>query len=126
MPFYQTEIAQTVIACVIEVHRGLGPGLLESAYRHCLAHEFDLRRIEFGREVALPLVYKGRPLDCGYRCDFLINRELLLEIKAVDQLLPVHSAQVLSYLKLLGLRQGLLINFNVPRLVDGLKSLVRP
>jgi GxxExxY protein len=107
------------------VHRALGPGLLESAYRRCLAYEFSLRRIRFDCEVPLPVVYKGHALDCGYRCDFLVNQELLLEVKAVEQLLPVHSAQVLSYLKLLGLRQGLLINFNVPRLVDGLKSLVR-
>lgn len=124
MPLYQTEIAQTVIGRAIDVHRALGPGLLESVYRRCLAYEFELRTIRFSAELAVPIVYKGRPLECGYRCDFLVNQELLIEVKAVEQLLPVHSAQILSYLKLMNLRQGLLFNFNVTRLVDGLKSFV--
>ena len=124
MPVYKTEIAQAVIGCAIEVHRALGPGLLESVYRRCLAREFELKTIDYAREVRLPVVYKGETLDCGYRCDFLIKQELLLEVKAIDQLLPIHSSQVLTYLKLLNCRQGLLINFNVSRLVEGLKSVV--
>jgi GxxExxY protein len=121
---YKTETARTVIGCAIDVHRALGPGLHAFEYRRCLALEFELRGLRFGQEVALPLTYKGKMLSCGYRVDFLVNRELIVQIKAIDQLRPVHQAQVLSYLRLLSLRQGLLINFHVPRLVDGVERLL--
>src|SRR5262245_52289059 len=122
--FYSTPLAKKVIGCAIEVHRTMGPGLLESAYADCLAHELTLHRLEFARDTELPLFYKGVKLQCHYRIDFLIERLLLLELKAVDYLLPVHTAQVITYLTLLNIRQGLLINFNVPQLVSGLKSVL--
>ena len=117
-------LVETVIGCAIDVHRAIGPGLLESAYECCLAHEFVLRGIGFTRQQPLPVTYKGLQLDCGYRIDFVIDRRLIVELKTTGRLLPIHHAQVLTYLKLLGVKQGLLINFNVPRLVDGLKSLL--
>ncbi len=121
-----TELARNVIGCAIEVHKVLGPGLLESAYQCCLCHELTLQGIPFEKEKPLPVVYKGCELDCGYRMDILVANEIILELKSVDKLLPIHDAQLLSYLKLAGLRQGLLINFNVMLLKDGLKSLVNP
>ena len=124
MPFVQDDLVRTVIGCAIEVHRNLGPGLLESAYQQCLAHELMLRRIAFATQVRLPLSYKGLELASSYRLDFLVERRLLLEIKTVERLLPIHQAQVITYLRLLALKQGLLINFNVPRLVDGLRSTI--
>jgi GxxExxY protein len=117
-------LVQTVIGGAIEVHRHIGPGLLESAYQHCLAHELTLRGIQFVTQEPLPLVYKGLPLSCGYRLDFLIERRLIVEIKMVDRLLPIHQAQVMTYLKLLELKQALLINFHASRLLDGLKSIL--
>jgi GxxExxY protein len=113
-----------VIGCAIEVHRHLGPGLLESAYQRCLAHELSLNRLPFAVNQFVPLTYKGLELHCGYRIDVLVNSQLILELKAVDQLMPVHQAQVLTYLRLLRLKRALLINFNVPRLVDGVRSLL--
>jgi GxxExxY protein len=106
------------------VHRQLGPGLLESTYDRCFAHELSLSGLAFLRETPLPVVYKGIELDWGYRVDYLIESELLVELKAIETLLPVHEAQALTYLKLLGLRQALLINFNVVRLKQGLKSVL--
>ena len=117
-------LAETVIECAIDVHRALGPGLLESAYAACLAHEFTLRDIPFRRQVPVPIVFKGIRLDCGYRADFVVDDEILIELKSVECLLPLDHAQVLTYLKLLELSQGLLINFNVRRLVDGLRNLL--
>ena len=105
------EITEIVIGCAIEVHRTLGPGLLESAYEICLCRELNLRGIPFERQVSIPVEYKGVRLDCGYRADLIVGGKILVEIKAVDQLAPIHEAQVLSYLKLSGLRVGLLINF---------------
>jgi GxxExxY protein len=122
--FYSTALARKVIGCAIEVHRQLGPGLLESTYDRCFAHELSLSGLAFLRETPLPGVYKGIELDWGYRVDYLIESELLVELKAVETLLPVHEAQALTYLKLLGLRQALLINFNVVRLKHGLKSVL--
>ncbi len=121
---YSTPLAKKVIGCAIEIHESLGPGLLESAYEECLAHELALNSLQFIRGAPLPLVYKDVELDCSYRIDFLVERELLLELKAVERVLPIHSAQVMTYLKLMNIRQGLLINFNAPRLVDGLKSIL--
>ncbi len=121
---YSTPLAKKVIGCAIEIHETIGPGLLESAYEECLAHELSLNGLQFVRGAPLPLVYKGVELDCSYRIDLLVEREILLELKAVERILPVHTAQVMTYLNLLGVRQGLLINFNARRLVDGLKSIL--
>ena len=113
-----------IIGCAIEVHSTLGPGLFESPYRKCLAREFELNRIEFATEVALPLSYKGVRLDCGYRIDFLVGGRIVVEAKAVERLMPIHDAQVITYLKLLGLTQGLLLNFNAELMKKGIKSIV--
>ena len=114
-----------MIAARLEVHRHLGPGLLESAYEQCLCHELALRGLPFERQRSLPVSYKGILLDCGYRLDLVIDNQVLVEIKAVETLLPVHVAQVLTYLKLSGMRTGLLANFNVPVLKRGLRRLTR-
>lgn len=114
---------ESIIGAAIEVHRALGPGLLESAYELCLSHELDLRGISFKRQVNLPLEYKGLALDCGYRMDLLVEDCVILELKAVESLLPIHEAQLPTYLKLTGNTTGLLINFNVPTLVKGIKRL---
>ena len=106
------QLSEAVIGACIEVHKELGAGLLESAYCECLAHELMFREIKFRREVPLPINYKGVLLECGYRLDFVIEDSIVLEIKAIEKLLPVHEAQILTYLKLSGLRVGLLINFN--------------
>jgi GxxExxY protein len=114
------EITHSVIGAAIEVHRQLGPGLLESAYRECLCRELVLRGIPFEREKPLPLEYKGVHLECGYRLDFLVAGRVVVEIKAGDALAPVHDAQLLTYLRLGGWRLGLLINFNVSVLKSGI------
>lgn len=108
----------------MEVHRALGPGLLESAYETCLARELAIQGIAFEQQVELPVVYRGVPLSCGYRLDFLVEGELILELKAVEELLPIHEAQFLTYLKLSDKRIGLLINFNVALLKQGLRRIV--
>lgn len=118
------ELTARIIGAAIEVHKTLGPGLLESAYEECLAHEMQLRGLGFKRQVPLPVAYKGVNLDCGYRLDFLVDNAVVLELKAVDALQPIHEAQVLTYLKLGGWTVGLLINFNVPVLRNGLKRIV--
>jgi GxxExxY protein len=108
----------------IEVHRILGPGLLESAYQECLARELTLRQIPFEQEKPLPLEYKGAKLECGYRMDFLVAEMVVVEIKAADELLPIHQAQLLTYMKLGGWKVGLLINFHAPLLKKGIKRMV--
>lgn len=119
-----SELANRVIGCAIEVHKALGPGLLESAYQQCLCHELHLNGIVFQKEKPLPIHYKGCQLDCGYRIDVLVEDEIILELKSVEQLNRVHDAQILSYMKLMELKHGFLINFNVPILKNGLKSFV--
>ena len=119
-----SELSNRVIGCAIEVHRALGPGLLESTYEQCLARELKLNEIQFLLQHPLPVDYKGIRLDCGYRVDVLVQNEIILELKSVEQLLGIHEAQLLTYMKLAGIRQGFLINFNVKRLKDGLKSFV--
>ena len=109
-----------IIGAAIEVHRHLGPGLLESAYEECLCHELHLRGLVFERQVSLPVSYKGLQLDCGYRIDLIVGQEVVIELKAVDKILPVHEAQLLTYLKTSCKRVGLLINFNVPLLTQGI------
>jgi GxxExxY protein len=113
------EMTKSIIGAGVEVHRALGPGLLESAYVQCLCREFHLRGLEFVREQSVPVIYKGLKLDCGYRVDFVIAGTVVLEIKSVEAILPVHEAQLLTYLKLGGWKAGLLMNFNVPILTDG-------
>lgn len=112
-----------VIAACIEVHRHLGPGLLESAYEHCLCHELSLRSLNFERQRPLPLVYKGVHLECGYRLDVVVGGNLLVEVKAVERLLPIHEAQALTYLRLTSLPAALVVNFNVAVLRHGLHRL---
>jgi len=118
------EVTQTVIGAGIEVHRALGPGLLESAYEECLCRELDLRKIQFDRQRHLPVNYKRIRLDCGDRLDLLVAGTVVVEIKAVDRLLPIHQAQLLTYLRLGGWKVGLLMNFNVAALKQGIKRVV--
>ena len=117
---YEKELTSKIIGAAIEVHRALGPGLLESAYQACLTQEFKLRGIPFQQEQPLPLEYKGVHLDCGYRLDFIVAGKIILELKSVGQIHPIHEAQLLTYLRLTGCKVGLLINFNVPVLKDGI------
>jgi GxxExxY protein len=118
------DITQAIIGSAIEVHRVLGPGLLESAYEQCLCQELASRGIAFERQRELPVQYKGVRLDCGYRIDLLVAGQVVVEIKAIDTLLPIHEAQMLTYLRLGGWKAGLLINFNVPVLKQGVRRLV--
>jgi len=114
------QITEGVLGAAIEVHGALGPGLLESAYEECLSHEFRLRKIEFQRQVELPISYKGCLLDCGYRMDFVVEAQVVVELKCVETILPIHEAQLLTYLRLSQRRVGLLLNFNAPVLRDGI------
>jgi GxxExxY protein len=118
-------LTHQVIGCAIEVHRQLGPGLLESVYRTCLAYELSSVGRNCESELPVPVQYKGIALECGFRMDLVVDGELVVELKAVDALLPVHSAQLLTYLKLSGCRTGLLINFNSKVLRDGIRRLAR-
>jgi GxxExxY protein len=118
------ELSSKVIGCAIEVHRELGPGLLESTYEQCLAYELGRARIPFQLQVALPVQYKETKLDCGYRIDLLVDGKLLVELKSVEQLLQLHAAQILTYMKLAKVKFGLLINFNVPLLKKGIKRFL--
>jgi GxxExxY protein len=113
------KITEAIIGAAIEVHRNLGPGLLESAYRQCLCYELSQRKYEALQEVPLPLLYKGVKLECGYRLDLLVNDAVIVEIKSVENLMPIHEAQLLSYLKISGGKIGLLLNFNVKMLKHG-------
>ena len=112
-----------IIRAAIDVHKALGPGLLESAYEECLCREFDLRGIPYERQKDIPLEYKGLRLNCSYRIDILVAARVILEIKACETLQGIHEAQLLTYLKLMGIKIGLLINFNVPILKDGIKRI---
>jgi GxxExxY protein len=118
------DLTELIIGAAIEVHRALGPGLLESAYQECLARELSLRQIAFEREKPLLLEYKGAKLECGYRLDFVVAGRVVVEVKAADSLLPRHQSQLLTYMKLGGWQVGLLINFHVPVLKKGIKRLV--
>ena len=119
-----SELSYRVIGCAMEVHRVLGPGLLESAYQRCLAYEFGNRGIAYKAEYPLPVSYKAIELDCGYRLDFLVENTIILELKSVEKLLPIHEAQLMTYMKLLSVKEGFLINFNTLRLKGGLKRFV--
>jgi GxxExxY protein len=117
-------LTQQIIGLAIEVHRALGPGLLESAYEECLCFELKNNDIPFARQVALPVVYKAVRLDCGYRMDIVVRNEVIIELKTVERLHPIHDAQLLTYLRLSGLKKGLILNFHAPALKDGLRRMV--
>jgi GxxExxY protein len=121
--YHEQELTGEIIAAAIEVHRELGPGLLESAYQACLCHELRLRGIPFVCEEPLPIVYKGLKLDCGYRIDVGVADRVIVEVKSVDELTNLHQAQLLTYLRLSKKKVGLLLNFNVPVLKDGIKRM---
>jgi GxxExxY protein len=118
------ELSNRVIGCALEVHRELGPGLLESTCEQCLAHELKLNGIRFKLQHPQPVDYKGVRLDCGYRADVLIEDKLIIELKSIDTIKGIHEAQLLTYMKLAGVRTGLLINFNVKKLKDGIERFV--
>ena len=118
------ELSNKVIGCALEVHRNLGPGLLESTYEQCLAYELKTAGIQFKLQYPLPVEYKNMKLDCGYRIDVLIGDSIIVELKSVDKILPIHQAQLLTYMKLAGISIGLLINFNVKYLKNGIKRMV--
>ena len=118
------QLSRNVIGCALEVHRNLGPGLLESTYRQCLAYELSHAQLSFRMEVPLPVCYKDVLLDCGYRIDLLISGDLIVEVKSVETLLPIHHAQILTYMRLAKITIGLLMNFNVTKLQNGIKRFV--
>jgi GxxExxY protein len=118
------ELSSTIIGGAIEVHKALGPGLLESAYEECLCHELELKGLFFERQKRLPLRYKGKDLDCGYRLDMVVGEVVILELKSCEKIDPIHKAQLLTYLKLSGLKLGLILNFNVPMMRDGIVRIV--
>ncbi|NWF37957.1 GxxExxY protein [Mariprofundus sp. NF] len=117
-------LSKKVIGCAIEVHRNLGPGLLESAYEKCLAYELECNGIPYAVQAPVSVEYKSIRLDCGYRIDLLVDNRLIVELKSVDKLLNIHQAQLLTYMKLSEVNTGLLINFNVQILKDGLKRVI--
>jgi GxxExxY protein len=116
----EEQLTEQIIGAAIEVHRELGPGLLESAYEQCFCHELHLRGLLFQCQINLPVEYKGLKLDCGYRVDVVVKDSVVVELKSVEQVLPIHQAQLLTYLRLSGKRVGLLINFNVALLKNGI------
>jgi GxxExxY protein len=118
------ELSSRVIGCAIEVHRILGPGLLESSYQRCLSHELELQGIAHKCEVVLPVEYKGISLECRYRIDVLVANELIVELKSVKKVIPIHEAQILTYMRLAGIPIGLILNFNVTKLREGIKRYV--
>jgi GxxExxY protein len=122
--YYHKELTEKLIACAIEVHRHLGPGLLESAYEECYCYELGLQHVSHERQKSLPLVYKDIKPDCGYRMDVVADSKAVVEIKCVEKILPIHEAQLLTYLKLSNLQVGLIINVHAPTLKDGIRRLV--
>lgn len=120
----RNSLTEEIIGGAIDVHRALGPGLLESAYEDCLCLEFGLRGLHFQRQLELPVTYKDHKVDAGYRLDLVVENEVVIELKAVERLLPLHEAQLLTYLRLGSYRTGLLLNFNVPVLKDGIRRMM--
>jgi GxxExxY protein len=120
----EDDLSNIIIGAAIEVHRHLGPGLLESTYQQCLARELSLRKIKFEMEKTIPINYKGVNLESGCRLDFLVEDKVIVELKAIEKMIPLYEAQLLTYLKLMDRRLGLLINFNVPVLKEGIKRIV--
>jgi GxxExxY protein len=119
-----SEITHAIIGAAIEIHRKLGPGLLEAVYEECLAKEFDLRHIGYERQKPIPLIYKDLKLECGYRLDFLVANRVVVELKSIETIAPIHESVMLTYLRLSETPLGLLINFNVPILKDGIRRYV--
>ena len=117
-------LSEKIIGCAIEVHKGIGPGLLESAYEECLAYELAQAGLSFRRQVKLPVTYKGVQLDCGYKLDLIVNEQIILELKAVERIMPIHEAQLLSYLRMMNLRLGLILNFHTSMMKNGIKRIV--
>ena len=117
-------LTERIIGAAIEVHRVLGPGLLESAYEECLAHELVLREVSFRRQQPLPVHFKGVHLEVAYRLDFVVEDRVILELKAIERILPVHEAQLLTYLRLAQIKWGLLLNFHAPVLKQGIRRMV--
>ncbi|MBK9242185.1 MAG: GxxExxY protein [Acidobacteria bacterium] len=124
MPIQEDAVASTIIGAAIEVHRCLGPGLVENVYQTCLSHELLGHGIGVETQVPVPVMYKGIRMECGFRLDMLVARDVIVEIKSVDRLMPIHTAQIITYLRLTGARQALLINFNGATLKEGLKSFL--
>lgn len=120
----ENEITSEIIGACVEVHRNLGPGLLESAYEVCLVHELLERGLDINTQVPLPVIYKGIKLNAGYRIDIVVENKVLIEIKSVEFLAPIHTAQILTYLKLKDIKLGLLVNFNEVKVVDGIKRVI--
>ena len=118
------ELSSKIIGAAIEVHKALGPGLLESAYEECLCHELFLRKVPFERQKPLPLNYKGKQLDCGYRMDLVVEDRIVVELKSCEKIEPIYQAQLLTYLRLLKFNLGLLLNFNVPMMRSGIMRIV--
>lgn len=118
------QVAKTVVDAAFKIHKTLGPGLLESVYEACMAHELELRKIPIERQKTFPICYEGKSIETDLRVDLLVYGHLLVELKAVEKMIPLYDAQLLTYLKLTGLRLGLLINFNVPLIKDGIKRIV--
>ena len=118
------ELSSTIIGACIQVHRELGPGLLESAYEECLCYELSRRDLHVTRQQPLPIMYKGMRLDCAYQMDVVVENLIILELKSVEKLLPIHDAQLLTYLKLSGISLGLLLNFNVTTMKEGIRRIV--
>jgi len=126
LKFQSDPVASTIIGAAIEVHRCLGPGLMEGVYQMCLAHELRQTGLQLETEVSVPVMFKGIRMERGFRLDFLVDGGVIVEVKCVERLLPIHTAQVLTYLRLTGARQVLLFNFNEVTLIDGLKSFLGP
>ena len=120
----ENRIGELILGCALKVHKAIGPGLLESAYEACLAHEFEKAGLTYKRQIALPVFYDGQRIDAGYRLDLLVEDLVVIEVKAIEQIAEIHRAQLLSYLKLGGHRLGYLLNFNVPKMKDGICRLV--
>lgn len=118
------ELSRKIIGLAIEVHRELGPGLLENVYSKCLEKEFEMNGMKCETEKEIPVYYKGQKVDCGYRIDIIVENKILIELKSVEKILPIHQAQILTYMKLTGIKVGLLINFNEMILKNGLKRFV--
>ena len=123
--YVHADLTREIVGCAIATHRALGPGLLEGAYRACLARELHLAGLEVQQEVPLAISYRGDRIDCSYRLDLIVERTVLVELKAVEAIQPIHTAQLLTYLKLSDLQVGLLLNFNELRLCDGIRRVVR-
>ncbi len=118
------ELSKRVIGCAIDVHKNLGPGLLESTYEQCLAHELKCAKIPFRLQYPLPVNHNGVKIDCGYRVDLLVDNQVIVELKSVEKILPIYQAQLLTYMKLAGIKIGLIMNFNVRFMKNGIKRMV--